>query len=45
MHVKRDRSPGEVNTIAVVAAFIKLGDHAGSLHHLKAYIHNIKMPS
>ncbi|VDK72090.1 unnamed protein product [Litomosoides sigmodontis] len=44
VHVKRDRSPDDVNTIAVVAVFIKLSDRAGSLHHLKPYIQNIKMP-
>ncbi|KAK6112853.1 Eukaryotic-type carbonic anhydrase family protein [Brugia pahangi] len=45
VHIKNDPSPDEVNTIAVVAAFIKLDDHAESLHNLKPYVHNIKMPN
>ncbi|KAL3990526.1 Eukaryotic-type carbonic anhydrase family protein [Acanthocheilonema viteae] len=44
VHVKKNPSPDEVNTIAVVAAFIRLDDHVGSLHKLKPYIQNIKMP-
>ncbi|EJW81586.1 eukaryotic-type carbonic anhydrase [Wuchereria bancrofti] len=45
VHIKKEPSPDEVNTIAVVAAFIKLDDHAGSLHNLKPYVHNIRMPN
>ncbi|CAG9534043.1 unnamed protein product [Cercopithifilaria johnstoni] len=44
VHVKKDPYPDEVNTIAVVAVFIRLDDRVGSLHYLKPYIHNIKMP-
>uniref|UniRef100_A0A158Q8E3 Carbonic anhydrase n=1 Tax=Elaeophora elaphi TaxID=1147741 RepID=A0A158Q8E3_9BILA len=44
VHTKKDPAPDEVNTIAVIAAFIRLDDHAGSLGNLKPYIQNIKMP-
>ncbi|EFO25163.2 eukaryotic-type carbonic anhydrase [Loa loa] len=44
VHIKKDPSPEEVNTIAVVAVFIRLDDHVGSLHSLKPYIQNIRMP-
>uniref|UniRef100_A0A915PEL0 Carbonic anhydrase n=1 Tax=Setaria digitata TaxID=48799 RepID=A0A915PEL0_9BILA len=44
VHIKKNPVEDEVNTIAVVGAFIRLDDHADSLQNLKPHVLSIKMP-
>ncbi|VDK88549.1 unnamed protein product [Onchocerca ochengi] len=44
VHLKKDASPDEVNTIAVVGVFIRFDNYAQSLQKLKPYILSLKMP-